>query len=189
MMTITKLRGAEYLLRSVADGVEDYFMGAGEAPGVWHGRWAEHLGLEGVVDADTLRALVEGHDPKSGVDLLAGNKERVVKAIDLTLLAPKSVSLLWAFGDEAATAAVSIAVSAASSTAIDFMESHAAVTRRQVNGVRRQVDTQGFAVAAFTHRTSRAGDPQLHVHCLGAWVSNPPLAGVHRKDCCHGGCG
>jgi hypothetical protein len=33
MMTITKLRGADYLLRSVADGVEDYFMGAGEAPG------------------------------------------------------------------------------------------------------------------------------------------------------------
>jgi hypothetical protein len=44
MMTITKLRGAEYLLRSVADGVEDYFMGAGEAPGVWHGRWAAELG-------------------------------------------------------------------------------------------------------------------------------------------------
>ena len=166
MMTITKLRGAEYLLRSVADGVEDYFMGAGEAPGVWHGRWAEQLGLAGVVDADTLRALVEGHDPGTGVDWLAGNKERVVKAIDLTLSAPKSVSLLWAFGDEAATAAVSIAVSAASSTAIDFMESHAAVARRQVNGVRRQVDTRGFAVAAFTHRTSRAGDPQLHVHCL-----------------------
>lgn len=166
MMTITKLRGAEYLLRSVADGVEDYFMGAGEAPGVWHGRWAEQLGLEGVVEADALRALVEGHDPTTGVDLLAGNKERVVKAIDLTLSAPKSVSLLWAFGDEAATAAVSIAVSAASSTAIDFMESHAAVARRQVNGVRRQVDTRGFAVAAFTHRTSRAGDPQLHVHCL-----------------------
>ena len=41
MLTITKLRGAEYLLRSVADGVEDYFMGAGEAPGVWQGRWAE----------------------------------------------------------------------------------------------------------------------------------------------------
>lgn len=166
MMTITKLRGAEYLLRSVADGVEDYFMGAGEAPGVWHGRWAEQLGLEGVVDADTLRALVEGHDPRSDVDLLAGNKERVVKAIDLTLSAPKSVSLLWAFGDEATTAAVSIAVSAASSTALDFIESHAAVTRRQVNGIRRQVDTKGFAVAAFTHRTSRAGDPQLHVHCL-----------------------
>lgn len=166
MMTITKLRGAEYLLRSVADGVEDYFMGAGEAPGVWHGRWAEQLGLVGVVEADVLRAMVEGHHPTTGEDLLAGNKERVVKAIDLTLSAPKSVSLLWAFGDEATTAAVSIAVAEASTVALDFLEARAAVARRQVNGVRRQVDTTGLAVAQFTHRTSRAGDPQLHVHCL-----------------------
>jgi conjugative relaxase-like TrwC/TraI family protein len=166
VMTITKLRGAEYLLRSVADGVEDYFMGAGEAPGVWHGRWAEQLGLVGVVEADVLRAMVDGHHPTSGEDLLAGNKERVVKAIDLTLSAPKSVSLLWAFGDEATTAAVSIAVAEASTTALDFLESRAAVARQQVNGVRRQVETGGFAVAQFTHRTSRAGDPQLHVHCL-----------------------
>jgi len=166
MMTITKLRGAEYLLRSVADGVEDYFMGAGEAPGVWHGRWAEQLGLVGVVEADVLRAMVEGHHPTTGEDLLAGNKERVVKAIDLTLSAPKSVSLLWAFGDEATTAAVSIAVAEASTVALDFLETRAAVARRQVNGVRRQVDTTGLAVAQFTHRTSRAGDPQLHIHCL-----------------------
>jgi hypothetical protein len=32
MMTITELRGSDYLLRSVADGVEDYFMGAGKRP-------------------------------------------------------------------------------------------------------------------------------------------------------------
>lgn len=36
-MTITKLKGAEYLIASVAEGLEDYYMGAGEAPGVWRG--------------------------------------------------------------------------------------------------------------------------------------------------------
>lgn len=166
MLTITKLRGAEYLLRSVADGVEDYFMGAGEAPGVWHGRWADRLGLNGVVEAAQLRALVEGEHPTLGFPLLSGHRERVVKALDLTLSAPKSVSLLWAFGDPAATAEVSIAVSVAATTALDFLEARAAVTRRQVDGVRRQAGTRAFAVAMFTHRTSRAGDPQLHVHCL-----------------------
>ena len=35
VLTITKLKGAEYLIASVADGMEDYYMGAGEAPGVW----------------------------------------------------------------------------------------------------------------------------------------------------------
>ena len=47
-------------------------MGAGEAPGVWRGSWASELGLEGVVGADALRALVDGLDPASGVELLAG---------------------------------------------------------------------------------------------------------------------
>ena len=62
MMTITKLRGVEYLLRSVADGVEDYFMGAGEAPGVWHGRWADELGL--TPRARILGAAVAGVPPR-----------------------------------------------------------------------------------------------------------------------------
>lgn len=166
MLTITKLRGAEYLLSSVADGVEDYFMGAGEAPGVWHGAWAGRLGLDGVVEPDDLRALVEGRRPGSDEALLGGMKEREVKALDLTLSAPKSVSVLWAFGDAATSSEVSIAVASAASTAMDFLEAHAAVTRRQTQGVRRRVPTQGFAAAMFTHRTSRAGDPQLHVHCL-----------------------
>lgn len=165
-MTLTKLRGAEYLIRSVADGVEDYFMGAGEAPGVWHGRWADRLGLAGVVEPDQLRALVDGQHPTLGFPLLSGHRQRVVKALDFTLSAPKSVSLLWAFADPATTAEVSLAVSAAATTAVDFLEAHAAVARRQVGGRRRRVGTHGFAVAMFTHRTSRAGDPQLHVHCL-----------------------
>ena len=32
MLTITTLADAEYLLRQVAIGVEDYYMGSGEAP-------------------------------------------------------------------------------------------------------------------------------------------------------------
>jgi conjugative relaxase-like TrwC/TraI family protein len=166
VLTITKLRGAEYLLRAVAGGVEDYYMGAGEAPGVWHGRWAEGLGLAGVVEADELRALIEGEHPTLGAPMLAGHRERTVKAYDLTMSAPKSVSLLWAFGDPSTSADVSIAVSAATTTALDFLERHVAVTRRQVDGIRRQVATEGFAIAMFTHRTSRAGDPQLHIHSL-----------------------
>ena len=31
------------------------------------------------------------------------------------------------------------------------------------NGI-RQVDVQGLLAAAFTHRDSRAGDPDLHTH-------------------------
>ena len=51
MLRITKLADAEYLLRQVAVGVEDYYMGSGEAPGVWQGRLAVEFGLAGVVEA------------------------------------------------------------------------------------------------------------------------------------------
>src|SRR5436305_8734413 len=103
---MTKLTSAEYLIGSVAQGLEDYYMGIGESPGVWRGRWAPALGLEGVVEADALRALINGLDPTAGADLLAGHRERKVRAIDVTLSCPKSVSLLWAFGTAATSAIV-----------------------------------------------------------------------------------
>lgn len=166
MLTITKLKSAEYVLRSVADGMEDYFMGAGEAPGVWHGHWAPELGLEGVVAANDLRALIEGLHPGTGEELLAGLRERAVTAIDVTLSVPKSVSLLWAFGSPDTSSIVALGVVEATDRALDFLEERAAVTRRQEGGVRRRVGTEGFAIATFAHRTSRDGDPQLHTHCL-----------------------
>jgi conjugative relaxase-like TrwC/TraI family protein len=166
VLTITKLGGAEYLIASVAEGLEDYYMGAGEAPGVWSGGWAAELGLEGVVTTDALRALVNGHHPVTGEDLLAGHRARTVRAVDVTLSVPKSVSLLWAFGTPETSTAVSLAVVEATETALAFLEERAAVTRVQAGGVRRQVPTAGFTIGTFAHRTSRAGDPQLHVHCL-----------------------
>jgi conjugative relaxase-like TrwC/TraI family protein len=166
VLTITKLRGAEYLIASVADGMDDYYMGAGEAPGVWRGRWAAALGLDGVVEAEVLRAVVNGVDPNTGAELLAGHRHRKVRAIDVTLSAPKSVSLLWAFGTSETSATVSIAVVEATDTALRFLEERTAVARKQQGGIRRRVETDGFTVATFAHRTSRAGDPQLHTHCL-----------------------
>lgn len=173
VLTLTKLVSAEYLITSVADGMEDYYMGAGEAPGVWHGGWAAELGLVGVVEADQLRRLVEGHHPATGVDLLAGRPARKVNAFDVTLSCPKSVSLLWAFGTDETSSTVTIAQAEATTRALAFLEGRAAVARQQTSGVRRRVATQGFAVAAFVHRTSRDGDPQLHAHCLILNVIQP----------------
>ena len=97
---------------------------------------------------------------------LAGHRERKVRAIDVTLSVPKSVSMLWAFGSPETSAAVSRAVVEATDTALGFLEERAAVARVQEGGIRRRVGTDGFAIATFAHRTSRAGDPQLHTHCL-----------------------
>ena len=179
MLRLAKLTDAEYVLDQVAAGVEDYYLGSGEAPGVWTGRLAEQLGLVGVVQADDLRALIDGCHPDSG-ERLAGSKPATVRAIDATFSAPKSVSLLWAFGPPEAAAAVSIAHVEAVQAALGFVEGRAAVTRRQVGGVRQRAGTSGWAAATFVHRSSREGDPQLHTHAVipnlvcrddGVWVA------------------
>ena len=49
MLNVAKLAAGQdnYYLDSVASGVEDYYLGAGEEPGVWTGQAAERLHLAG----------------------------------------------------------------------------------------------------------------------------------------------
>jgi hypothetical protein len=100
LLTVTALTDGEYLLSSVALGIDEYYAGVGEAPGVWFGQWSAELAVEGMVEADQWRALIDGTHPVSGRPLQVGLRERTVKAFDLTFSAPKSVSLLWALGSE-----------------------------------------------------------------------------------------
>jgi conjugative relaxase-like TrwC/TraI family protein len=174
VLTLTALRDPEYLISSVALAIDEYYAGVGEAPSVWTGRFAAKLGLEGVVDPDQLRALVQGHHPVCGEDLLAGRPERKVNAFDATLSAPKGASLLWALGSAEVSSVVTRCHVEAVERAVSFLEDKAAVARQQTKGVRRRVATAGFAVATFAHRTSREGDPQLHSHCLIANVVRRP---------------
>jgi conjugative relaxase-like TrwC/TraI family protein len=179
VLRLAKLTDAEYVLRQVAGGLEDYYLGSGEAPGVWSGRLAGQVGLAGVVEADGLRALIDRRHPATG-EALGGGKQPTVRAVDATFSAPKSVSLLWAFAGPEVASVISIAHVEAVEAALGFVEKHAAVTRRQVRGVRTRARTSGWAAATFVHRTSRAGDPQIHTHAVipnlvqredGQWVA------------------
>ncbi|HTW10614.1 MAG TPA: MobF family relaxase [Acidimicrobiales bacterium] len=163
---MTGLTDAEYVISSVALSIDEYYAGVGESPGVWSGKWAEKLGLVGMVEADQLRSLVEGRGPTTGEELLQGSRPRSVKAFDLTFSCPKSVSLLWAFGTDAVAGVVAEAHREAVEVALGFLEERAAAARAQSHGLRRRVGTEGWAVAGFVHRTSREGDPQLHTHCV-----------------------
>lgn len=175
MLRVSKLTDAEYVLEAVAGGVEDYYLGGGEAPGVWAGRLASELGLTGVVGADDLRALIDRLDPASGGPLTPNSKPVRVRAVDATFSAPKSVSVLHALADAQTASVVGIAHVDAVAAALAFLEEHAAVTRQQCGGVRRRVAASGWAAATFVHRTSREGDPQLHTHAVIANL-------VHRPD-------
>ena len=85
------------------------------------GALAVRLGLVGVVDPDDLRALIDGCHPGTGERIGAATPP-TVRAIDATFSAPKSVSLLWAFGTPQVAAVVSIAHVEAVEAALGFVE-------------------------------------------------------------------
>jgi hypothetical protein len=106
-------------------------------------------------------------------------RTQTVAGYDLTFSPVKSVSTLCAVADPQIAAQIEQAHQAAVQDALNFIEHHALFTRQGRNGV-QQVNVTGLVAAAFTHRDSRAGDPDLHTHVAvankvqtldGRWLS------------------
>jgi conjugative relaxase-like TrwC/TraI family protein len=154
---------------AVSSGVEDYYVGGHESAGEWIGGGAAMLRLRGEVDSDALHRVLAGGHPGRGLPLARCNTSRV-PGFDLTFSAPKSVSVLFGVGDASMRRAILASHDAAVADAFDYVERHAAVTRRGAGGVHR-IAGRGLVAAAFRHRASRAGDPQLHTHVLVANVT------------------
>ncbi|MGC3954349.1 MAG: MobF family relaxase [Propionicimonas sp.] len=90
-----------------------------------------------------------------------------VAGFDLTFSPVKSVSAMWALLDPETAAVVEAAHDAAVRDALRSIEKHALFTRTGHAGV-EQVEVVGLVAAAFTHRDTRAGDPDLHTHVVVA---------------------
>ncbi len=90
-----------------------------------------------------------------------------VMAYDLTLSAPKSVSLLWAFGDAESRSAIGDAFEIAIEAAIAYLERHATVA--VISGQNRP--GEGLVVVGYRHDVSREHDAHLHTHCIIANVT------------------
>jgi conjugative relaxase-like TrwC/TraI family protein len=106
-------------------------------------------------------------------------RTQTVAGYDLTFSPVKSVSTLWAVADQKVAAVIERAHQAAVKDALMFIEEHALFTRTGPQGI-RQVNVRGLVATAFTHRDSRAGDPDLHTHVAvankvqtldGRWLS------------------
>jgi conjugative relaxase-like TrwC/TraI family protein len=104
---------------------------------------------------------------------------QTVSGYDLTFSPVKSASTLWAVADQHIAAQIERAHHAAVHDALRFLEQHALYTREGPQGI-RQVNVRGLVAAAFTHRDSRAGDPDLPTHVAvankvqtlgGRWLS------------------
>ncbi len=190
VLSIGKLAGSpeagRYYTDAVARGREDYYQGSGEAPGAWAGAGAQLLELDGRVDDEHFGALLRGVDPKSGNALRSSRGPSRTAGFDLTFSAPKSVSVLFGIADEETVVVVRRAHDEAVTAALGYLERAATFTRRGTNG-REMLRGEGLVVAAFRHRTSRAGDPQLHTHAVvanttfaaGAWSTLDSRA-IHK---------
>ena len=103
-----------------------------------------------------------------------------VAGYDQTFRPVKSVSALWAVAPIAVATVIEECQDAAVADTVAFIESSGAFTRSGTNGV-AQVDTTGLIAAAFTHRDSRAGDPDLHTHvAISNKVATVDADGIQR---------
>ncbi|BBC69090.1 hypothetical protein MMRN_p0590 (plasmid) [Mycobacterium marinum] len=97
---------------------------------------------------------------------IASNSRAATSAVagyDLTFTPVKSVSTLWAIAAGPFARAIEECHHQAVAETLEFLEEHAAFSRMGARGV-AQVNTTGLIAAAFVHRDSRAGDPNLHTH-------------------------
>ncbi len=130
----------------------------------WFGRGAEKLGLSGAVNPKQFTTLLEGKLPNG--ELLGKIVDGKVKhraGWDLTLSAPKSVSIMALIGGdkrlmEAHRHAVKIALSH-----IEQGCSQARIKTQE--GIKYQ-NTRNIVSALYHHDLSRAQDPQLHTHSV-----------------------
>jgi conjugative relaxase-like TrwC/TraI family protein len=153
-------------------------------PGDWPGSPTERAQIRTEV-ARELFATEHGRPPVDARELagtIAKHSRPAAQSVagfDLTFSPVKSVSTLWAVADPQVAAQIELAHHAAVRDALHFLEQHSLFTREGAHGI-RQVNVFGLIAAAFTHRDSRAGDPDLHTHVAvankvqtfdGRWLS------------------
>src|SRR6267143_1210642 len=141
---------------------DDYY--TKEGGGVWLGRGAQELGLDGKVDQARFRTLLEGRLPNGRRIPETFKTSQAAKrhGWDFTFSAPKSVSLqALVAGDQAVIEAHNKAVRAA----VALMEKHVHA-RKKVWGRSHREQTGNLVAVAFQHELSRAKDPQLHTHVV-----------------------
>jgi conjugative relaxase-like TrwC/TraI family protein len=117
---------------------------------------------------DDYRAATGDHSgsPKRVAAWVTKRKRAVrqpVSGFDFTFSPPKSVSMLWALGDNDMRTAIERIHHEAVNDTLHWFEDNALYTRDSTNSDALR-KTTGMIAAQFDHFDSRAGDPDLHTH-------------------------
>ena len=158
------------------DGV--YYANEHNVPGRWVGDGARALGLTcglSGAGAEQFRELLNGRfdGEQLSTPVLRYTdgvaRDIRVSAFDVTISAPKSVSVLQALATPEVSATVTRAHQVASEQALGLLQTLCARAARGHQGdgqIAPRIATDGLVAAAFDHSTSRALDPQLHTHVV-----------------------
>ena len=149
----------------------DYLSEGQEICGLWGGKGARMLGLEGVVDKLSFDRLCDNRDPRDGSKLTVRTRSDRIVGYDFSWSVPKSLSLLYALtGDQQILDAFRAAVD---ETMREDVEPEMK-TRVRKSGKNEERVTGNMVYAEFIHTTSRpvngVPDPQVHAHvfCMNA---------------------
>ncbi|KEQ54789.1 MobF family relaxase [Sphingobium chlorophenolicum] len=137
----------------------------------WGGEGASDLGLSGEVAKDAFEGILNGILPGGeGVAQVENRRS----GVDLTFSAPKSVSLLAYITGDKRILGENGANMKAVARAMAWVEKNLAEGRKDVEGRKVPVHTGNLVYALFHHDTSRALDPQAHVHAVIANLTKMP---------------
>lgn len=172
----------------------EYYAGSGEPSGIWYAP-ARDFGVvdSSTVDSATFERLYHALD-ENGAPLLEKirrHKERT-PAFDITLSAPRSVSLVWGLGSYDTKCLIEAAQQSAVRATLGMLEREAAWARRGANGA--FLEKVALTAATFQHGESRPtthsdgrmfADPNIHTHCvcinISTRKSDNTVGGLHSK--------
>lgn len=160
MLSLAKVEGSE-AAANYYEQTDDYYGGKIREGTEWWGKGAELLGLSGPVDSRDFRRMLRGRIAE-GVEIHRGGGSRR-SATDLTLSAPKSVSIQAMIGGDRR---LYDAHDRAVTRTLEFVEQRLATYRVTLEGETTSIPSGNILVARFRHELSREKDPQLHSHCV-----------------------
>ncbi|MCW5690996.1 MAG: relaxase domain-containing protein [Pseudolabrys sp.] len=172
----------------------EYYLGGEEPPGVWYVPAGEFGLVDGsIVERKTFERLYDarGEDGRPLLDKVRHHQNRT-PAFDITLSAPRSVSLAWAFASYDTKRLIEEAQYRAARATFAMLEREAAWARRGRNGA--YIEQVSLTVALFRHGESRPaahsdgrlfGDCNLHTHGVALNIatrgSDGTIGGLHSK--------
>jgi conjugative relaxase-like TrwC/TraI family protein len=146
---------------------DDYARGKdgldGPAP-FWACKGSALLGLDDIAEAEQVERLAKGFHPVTGEPLVKGAGDGHVMGLDMTFSAPKDFSAVFAGAARPTQEALIECLQQSAKAALGYAEA-AAVTRHGHGGRIKQL-AEAAVASCYTHFSSRALDPQLHVHAF-----------------------